>query len=402
MRRNVPDVHRIFGHALRRSLRIAVIFIMFAHGCSNGPFALDGVDSTGIPARKTWEADLLEFGKLQCGYFKHGEQENYSTYYDAARVFYQTARYFGKPDYNGTPWTSCADVAVKLYREKEIDWKGQYGYIAGWSAFSTGLRMHYEQTGDPRSKDAVHLLATHGWAADGGPTWGYPYMREIAYAIMNHLDDEALGTPHRSRLDELVGTALQHFDQMFVSKIALTKPYRGADNELAGITPFMVGLEAQALIQYYEKYKDARIPSMIKTAADVLYEEVTPLGMRIWDPKRGAFLYDTIWGGGRNYEPGLNLLVVPLYGWVYMMTGETKYRDRGDEIWREGVQRAHCASAGNLCGSGGNGSYLWFGKQFNQSYMWSFRYIDWRKAGDAKNQALSAPVTHSSLHVPSE
>ena len=72
-------------------------------------------------------------------------------------------------------------------------------------------------------------------------------------------------------------------------------------------------------------------------AADVLYEGVTPLGLRIWDPQKGGFLYDTIWGGGRTYEPGLNLLIAPLYAWVYTMTGETKYRDRGDEIFRQGV-----------------------------------------------------------------
>ncbi len=107
----------------------------------------------------------------------------------------------------------------------------------------------------------------------------------------------------------------------------------------------MVGLEGQALIQYYEKYKDARILPMLKTAADVLYNEVTPLGLRIWNPQKGAFLYDTSWGGGRDYGyPGLNQLIAPLYAWVYEMTGDTKYRDQGDEIFRQATHRTHCAS----------------------------------------------------------
>ena len=244
-----------------RATTTLVLFSLIAVCCLI-PGPASATDTVPIPELQTWKSDLQQFGQLQCGYFQAGK--DYSTYYDAAREFYQAADYFGNPNYNGTPWATCADIAVKSYGENEIDWSGQYGWIAGWNSFSRGLRMHYQRTGDKRSKEAVHLLATHGWAADGGPTWGYPYMREVAYAIMNHLDDEALGTQHRARLDELVNTALQHFDQMFVSKVALSKPYRDAGNELVGITPFMVGLEPQALIQYYEKYHDARILHMVE------------------------------------------------------------------------------------------------------------------------------------------
>ena len=181
---------------------------------------------------------------------------------------------------------------------------------------------------------------------------------------------------------------------MVVTKKALTSPVRGEDGELAGITPFMVGLEGQALIQYYEKYKDARILPMLKTAADVLYNEVTPLGLRIWNPQKGAFLYDTSWGGGRDYGyPGLNQLIAPLYAWVYEMTGDTKYRDQGDEIFRQATHRTHCASVGGgTCLPGeDNGAYLWTGKQFNQSYMWSFEYVTWRLGASDKNLPPSPP-----------
>jgi hypothetical protein len=78
---------------------------------------------------------------------------------------------------------------------------------------------------------------------------------------------------------------------MFVSKVALSKPYRDAGNELVGITPFMVGLEAQALIQYYEKYHDARILPMVRMAADVLYEGVTPLGAYVSGIRKRADFY---------------------------------------------------------------------------------------------------------------
>ena len=53
----------------------------------------------------------------------------------------------------------------------------------------------------------------------------------------------------------------------------------------------------------------------------------------------------------------------------------------------------HCASVGGgTCLPGeDNGSYLWLGKQFNQSYMWTFQYISWRQVGGDKTLAPSAP-----------
>jgi hypothetical protein len=47
---------------------------------------------------------------------------------------------------------------------------------------------------------------------------------------------------------------------------------------------------------------------------------------------------------------------------MYQQTGDTTYRDRGDQVFAGGVTRA----------------YLNNGKQFNQNYMWSFDYVKWR------------------------
>jgi hypothetical protein len=64
----------------------------------------------------------------------------------------------------------------------------------------------------------------------------------------------------------------------------------------------------------------------------------------------------------RQPAPDLNLLIAPLYAWLWKQTGNPSYRDRGDQLWQGGVE----------------GAYLDGGKQFNQNYWWSFDYVAWR------------------------
>jgi hypothetical protein len=253
--------------------------------------------------------------------------------------------------------------------------------------------MHSQRTGDPLAKQAVHFLATSAFAQDstltGGtfpPDYGSTYdgAREQAYAIKDHLDDEALGAPHRARLNELVNHAIKHHDQWFVSKIAQTNPVPGV-----GLMPFMVGLNMQSLIAYYEKYPDSRIPPLIRLATDELYRLA-------WRPTAGGFYFNSAIGkSAEAAEPGLNLLIAPAYAWMYKMTGETLYRNRGDEIFAAGVHYTHCASSPYsdkaLCPEGlTKGGYLWSGKQFNQQYVWSLDYVRWRQ-GRNHNVGPSPP-----------
>ncbi len=64
-------------------------------------------------------------------------------------------------------------------------------------------------------------------------------------------------------------------------------------------------------------------------------------------------------------SPDLNLLIVPLFGWVYRYTGDPIYRTRGDLIFNTGVTDG-CAGCD--------------GKHFSQAYRWAARYINWRQA----------------------
>ena len=92
------------------------------------------------------------------------------------------------------------------------------------------------------------------------------------------------------------------------------------------------------------------------------------LWARAWVATDRAFWYEN-WAPDGNQAfpqkagaPDLNLLIAPAFAWMYHQTGDTTYRDSGDQVFAGGV----------------TGAYLDNGKQFNQNYMWSFDYVKWR------------------------
>lgn len=193
------------------------------------------------------------------------------------------------------------------------------------------------------------IAHTAAFATDATPlpaTESSELSREVAYTILSYLDAERLGEARRGRLTLLVKQALGHLDEWFVNGKA---PY---------VRPFMVGLTAQALIAYYEAAPDERIPPALARAADWLWDHT-------WVASAQAMRYTD-----RQINPGdldpaadLNLLIAPMYGWLYRHTGEKRFQERGDQIFAGGVRRA----------------YLHGAKQFNQNYRWSFAYVRWRR-----------------------
>jgi hypothetical protein len=210
--------------------------------------------------------------------------------------------------------------------------------------------MDYLRTGDAASKQAVLLLSEYAaFAPDSTPlewTRAATVSREVAYTIMSYLNAERVGGPRRARLQHLVTQALGHMDQWFAPG---SPPY---------VQPFMVGLTAEALIMYHERNPDGRIPLAIKRALDWLWTNA-------WVARDAAFWYEST--DKAAGAPDLNLLIAPAYAWLYRYTGDSTYRDRGDQIFAGGVK----------------GAYLLAGKHFNQNYRWSFEYVTWRAARDA-------------------
>jgi hypothetical protein len=328
-----------------------------------------------IPQLAQWENNMVSYGQSDCDYFSQPHtQDEYLTwaYYDAEGAFYQIADYTGVPS-----WNTCAHAAQVVYRDQyvvaaAVCWGGGYGCVPGYWNFTHGLTMDYLKTGDVDSKNAVIALSQNA-AYSGDADWDAPetatawLSRELAYALMAHINAEKVGAPPRAVTPQIATKNLDYIDQWFGSKSFRCPSY--CDPAAAAgqyyIQPFMVGLTARALIMWYDKTADPRVLPAIKQALDWLWANA-------WVPAYQAFWYENwaadpatpIWAiRDAPGVPDLNLLIAPAFAWVYKQTGDITYRDRGDQVFAGGVLFA----------------YLGDGKHFDQNYWWSFDYVNWRR-----------------------
>ena len=286
-----------------------------------------------------WSSDRVIFGRMHCTSNESLLSENNAWYYDGERVYYQIADATGDPS-----WNACALLEQSIYRPDVLN---NNGWIYGYEVFPHGLAMNFRRTGDPLSRQAVLELGQVGAYssfpnADRMIDWSAA--REVAYGIEAGLVDQSLGGAPTPYFQDQVEILLGDFDQWFVSKSA------------AYVQPFMVGLAAEALIQYWDVSHDPRVIPLLQTAADQLWQQS-------WTAGCGCFLYYN-GDGTTSQSQDLNLLIAPLYGWVFQQTGSENYRNMGDQIFNSGV----------------TGAWLYGGKQFSQNYRWSDKYVQWRSA----------------------
>lgn len=306
------------------------------------------VSTPVVPSITEWEDNMIWYGAIHCADLEltsqlTDDQRLTATQYDSEWVFYQIAEYTQDPQ-----WLTCAERAEKVYRDLYV--LPNNGVVPGYWNFTQGVRRDYEHESDLVSKSAAVLISKNAaYAADYTPlswTVDASMSREVAYSLRSYLDAEALGEPHRTRTESLVEQALGHLDQWFVLKTA------------AYVRPFMFALTAEALILYDDTIGDARILPALATGASWIWDNC-------WISDVQAFKYaDRVTtSGGTEPAPDLNLLIAPVYAWLWHRTGEPVYRERADEIFAGGVKAAW------LVGS----------KQFNENYCGSFNYVKWRK-----------------------
>lgn len=318
-----------------------------------------------------WQNNMTNFGQQHCS-----PADNPATiydgniwYYDGVRVYYQIGDYTG----NTSTWSNCAAMVASPYSSYILSNTTASGsaQIPGYYVYAQGLAMEYQRTQNTSAKTAVLALANSPYAAlavTGNSTndsYQIPWStsREVALGIRAWYAAEMVGEPAPGNLQEMVEIAIGHMNQWFIDKNA------------AYVQPFMVALTSEALIDYYNQSKDPRIPYLVKLAADSL--------MSLWDTGSQSWLYNngTLTASGTTSPAvDLNLLILPLYGWVYQQTGDTKYITAGDAAFNAGV-------AGAYLGSPGAG-----GKQFSQNYHWSFSYITWRNSTSATSIPSCGPV----------
>ncbi|MCF6226118.1 MAG: hypothetical protein L3J22_07460 [Xanthomonadales bacterium] len=328
-------------------------------------------------------------------------------YYDAQRIYFQIADYTGQSE----PWNTYAQEAESIYRVY-LDARWNYNntipyFVHGWRRFSHGIMMDAQRTADPISVVGVTRLRDNGayaYVLTSSSTSGWYYerlSREIAYMISAHINAEKFGLPRQQEALALYITmAMNHLDEW------ITETYAGPTHRLS---PFMVGLTAEALIEYYEwEVENERNPedlfahpavtytptrtitqALQQVAYHMRYTATVESGVNtdklMWVEDVGGTSYPFNDEGGTGYSalryesinasmpaPDLSLLIAPLYAWVFKQTGEVDYINIGDKLWEGGVAL---------------GSVGWNTKIYNQSYRWSFDYVKWRSEGFA-NQGL--------------
>jgi len=321
-----------------------------------------------IPLVGRWEQQMRSWGRKHSDakeLARKGLWEGNVWYYDGQRVYYQIADYTGDPS-----WTQAAALVEKLYRDGYL--LKHKGRLPGWRVFPHGLLEDYRHTEDELSKEAALLLANNSAYMRRGGGVSAALSRETAYCLGAYLVAEAFGAPRHAKFGQALDFALGHLEQWFVSRNFLEHYPKGS------MPPFMVGLTCEALIQYYQSSKDPRIPHAVKTAVDWLWDHA-------WIDANQSFYY-------RNADPynpdaklakgapDLNLMIAPAFAWLYRLTGDPKYRGRGDKVFAGGVK----------------GAWLGGGKQFTQSYRWSFDYVQWRRdipVPDDKESPVIAGLT---------
>jgi hypothetical protein len=300
------------------------------------------VTPPAIPDLALWESHMVTQGQVYLDYVaaraSHSFDENLAyIYYDGPRVMAQIHAYT-----NEARWLVGVDDTLDIWLNTYI--LPNNGAVPGYWNFTTGLLQHYQRTGNTVSKNALIAMSTNAmYAQDFADTCvDQALSRECAYAMLAMQNAEAVGEAHRARRDTLRNSAYGHIPQW------LANPPTGQ------LSPFMMGLTAHSLIRDWEVTADSRCLPAIVSLADWLWANA-------WDPVSRSMWYD-LNQVPRQPTPDLNLLIAPLYAWIYQQTGSTIARDRGDAIWTGGVELA----------------WLSGGKQFAQNYWWSFDYVTWR------------------------
>lgn len=283
-------------------------------------------------------------------------------YYDGQLVFYRIADYLNADGADKARWHAYAERARDIYVRGYLE-PNDFA-AAGYMRFAHGLYTEWRTTGSEEARRRLIRLRdepAYSVPRKAADWHHHKYSREIAYAIQANVLAEKAGEPRRNpHMSTLVDLALNHV------RIWCTGRYVDSDPDWHFVQAFMAGLTATALIEYHEHTPDPRIPPAIRRLADWLWTNMWVADVE--GTGHGAFRYvnravDGV--GDPTPAPDLNMLIAPMYVWLYRETGERAYRYRAELVFAGGVALADFSS----------------GKQFNQNYRNSFDFVRWRREG---------------------
>lgn len=247
--------------------------------------------------------------------------------------------------------------------------------------FTIGAYDDYLRTGDALDLTWIDDLDKNTYSPLQGnmiPVW---YLqRETAWALDTDTSEYLLGRS-QTRFGKNTAYWMEyHYEKVLGQLQQICQP--GTPTQY--FEPFMVGLQADSAIRHYELVAhDPRVPALLKCVANYLW--TNEWNVVTGDP--GAFAYDINWAQFNNFSSSnvqLNLLLAPIWAWLFRYYGDATFQTQGDEIFQHGVLNDGPTNIGpSFMGSGNAYPGGSPGKFWAQNYFWSYFYVVWRSAPSA-------------------
>ena len=249
-----------------------------------------------------------------------------SNYYDLALTLYTVYYRSGDPY-----WLEQARRVAGIWRDspnnRNID-----RYLAGdfsvgptipppRSLSTLGLAILASEADDPQAR---HVVDDHARLVENvyGFQWSDP--REAGYSLMALVASTVLGDDHRAGARQMLDVALanQKSDGRWegTSDLVPAGPF---------VLNYMTGLLMEGLVLYDRAIGDPRIVPALRKGVDWTWSTQ-------WVSRSQAFQYANINSGSVNTQPApdLNGLMLPAWGYLFSATGDTRYRDQGNQIFQ--------------------------------------------------------------------
>ena len=247
--------------------------------------------------------------------------------------------------------TNCATKAKAIYRELRSPERRRRPrllelHVGLPDGLGAQLGCLVQAGGDP-AVSRTPLSAATRLHSNGPQT--RQCSREVAYCI--HVLPQRRGPrrPRRARMTTLADQALGHIDQWFVSKTSAPTARAPTSRRQPGSTTFSRSWSGSPC------RRSSAIGTSPRPARAAGGQEGArlALGARVGRDRPGVLVRELGRPIGRpglpakTGAPDLNLLIAPAYRLDVSPTGDTTYRDRGDQIFAGGVTGAYLEEAGS-------------------------------------------------------
>lgn len=278
------------------------------------------------------------------------------------------------------------------------------GAVAGFRNFTDGFLQDWLRTtaNAAAAKASIIAIGTNGAYVNGNggdPLSDQSFSREVAYGIKTFINltrsaggagtAGALSAAQTARLGVLFEYALGHLDQW-------------SNGTASYCRPFMVGITAKELIDYYLYISaDARILTKLTAVAEYIWGACWKSVAGTWGVGQSMLYTDRNTGDPDDTytQPDLNMMYCPIYGWLWSKTGSQLHRTRGDAILAGGTPVYNGAGTVQISGAYQGTASNPAGKQIDQQMYWGPDYILYGEAN--ANPVTMTAINTSTIAIPS-